>query len=140
MTKKNILFLCGANSARSQMAEGLARHLYGDDARIQSAGSQPSRVNPFAIEAMAELDISLAQHRSKSVDDIDSSKVDVVVTLCAEEVCPAFLGQAEHHHWPFADPDPKGQILSKEATLERFQQTRDDIKRRLLAEKEVLLG
>ena len=140
MQKKNILFLCVANSARSQMAEGLARHLYGEDAHIQSAGSQPSQVNPSAIEAMAELNISLAEHRSKSVDDIDPSSVDVVITLCAEEVCPAFLGQTKRHHWPFADPDPKGLILSKEASLERFQQARDAIKRRLLSEKEVLLG
>ena len=139
MPKKNILFLCVANSARSQMAEGLARHLYGEDAHIQSAGSQPSRVNPFAIEAMAELDISLAQHQSKSVDDIDPSSVDVVITLCAEEVCPAFLGQTKRHHWPFSDPDPKGQPLTKAATLERFQRARDAIQQRLIAEKKALL-
>ena len=139
MLKKNILFLCVANSARSQMAEGLARDLYGERANIQSAGSQPSRVNPFAIEAMSELGLALGEHRSKSVGEIDPSSVDVVITLCAEEVCPAFLGKAQRHHWPFPDPDPQGQKLSKEATLERFQQARDAIKQRLIVEKAALL-
>ena len=139
MPKKNILFLCVANSARSQMAEGLARDLYGEMANIQSAGSQPSQVNPFAVEAMNELGITLGEHRSKSVEEIDPASVDVVITLCAEEVCPAFLGQAQRLHWPFTDPDPKGQAISDEATLERFQHARDGIKKRLIIEKAALL-
>src|SRR3546814_4196774 len=83
----NVLFLCVANSARSQMAEGLARTLLDDRATVASAGSQPSQVNPYAVEAMAEIGIDISGQHSKSVADIDPASVDVVVTLCAEEVC-----------------------------------------------------
>src|SRR5437660_1784371 len=99
-----LLFLCVANSARSQMAEGLARALFGDAARVQSAGSRPSRVNPYAVAVMAELGIDLTVHTSKSVDTIDPRTVDTVVTLCAEEVCPVLLGAARRLHWPIDDP------------------------------------
>src|SRR3546814_9614205 len=88
-----ILFLCVANSARSQMAEGLTRYLLGDRATVMSAGSAPSRVNPYAVEAMAEIGIDISGHRSKSVDDIDPAEVDLVVTLCAEEDCPVLPGR-----------------------------------------------
>src|SRR5262245_18671150 len=97
--KPGILFLCVANSARSQIAEGLARARLGDRATVQSAGSRPSRVNPCAIEVMHEIWIDLAGHRSKSVDAIDPATVDLVITLCAEEVCPVFLGGARRLHW-----------------------------------------
>src|SRR5258706_9725985 len=102
--KPSLLFLCVANSARSQMAEGLARMMFGDRATLQSAGSQPSRVNPYAIEVMREVGADLASHTSKSVDTIDPSSVDTVITLCAEEVCPVFLGTARRLHWPIPDP------------------------------------
>lgn len=127
----SVLFLCVANSARSQMAEGLARHLFGDTVRVQSAGSQPSRVNPYAIRAMAELDIDLAAQRSKSVDTIDPASVDLVVTLCAEEVCPAFLGSARRLHWPLQDPDRKHEDLSDDERLQHFRVARDQIRARL---------
>jgi protein-tyrosine-phosphatase len=80
----SILFLCVANSARSQMAEGLTRALFGDAVRVQSAGSQPSRVNPLAVQAMAEVDVDLSDYTSKSVQLIDPESVDLVITLCAE--------------------------------------------------------
>lgn len=127
----SLLFLCVANSARSQMAEGLARELFGDEARVQSAGSQPSRVNPFAIRAMAELEIDLSSHTSTSVDAVDASDVDLVITLCAEEVCPAFLGKAKKLHWPLADPDRKTEELTDEERLRHFRVTRDELRRRL---------
>ena len=101
---RGLLFLCVANSARSQMAEGLARAMFGDAVRVQSAGSRPSRVNPHAIAVMREVGIDITGHASKSVQDIDPATVDVVVTLCAEEVCPVFLGQAARLHWPIPDP------------------------------------
>jgi arsenate reductase (thioredoxin) len=104
MMTHRILFLCVANSARSQMAEGLARHLFGHAAAVQSAGSQPSRVNPWAIEVMREVGIDISGHASKSVSGVDPVSVDMVITLCAEEVCPAFLGQARRLHWPIPDP------------------------------------
>ena len=84
--KKSILFMCVANSARSQMAEGLARNIFGDRVPVMSAGSEPTHVNPYAIEVMRELGIDLSAHRSKSVETLDPSKVDTVITLCAEEV------------------------------------------------------
>ena len=133
MTKfGNILFLCVANSARSQMAEGLARSIFGPKTVVQSAGSEPSQVNPFAIKAMAELDISLAEHRSKSVETIDAKSVDLVITLCAEEVCPVFLSDAQRLHWPLQDPDRKNEDLSDAERLAHFRIIRDEIKARLL--------
>ena len=129
----SILFLCVANSARSQMAEGLARDLFGDAVRVQSAGSKPSRVNPVAIEAMSELGIDLSGHTSKSVETIDPASVDLVITLCAEEVCPVFLSDATRLHWPFADPDRKHEDLTDDARLAHFRATRDLIRERLAA-------
>jgi arsenate reductase len=131
----SVLFLCVANSARSQMAEGLARARFGDRVRIQSAGSQPSRVNPFAIEVMAERGISLDGHASKSVETIDPSTVDTVITLCAEEVCPVFLGNARRLHWPIEDPAPplvgEAPHLDRDSLLERFRTAADRIDGRL---------
>lgn len=130
---KSILFLCVANSARSQMAEGLARQRFGDSVRVQSAGSQPSRVNPYAIEVMGELGIDLSGHTSKSADTIEPSSVDTVVTLCAEEVCPLFLGKATRLHWPIPDPASQDPSLSREEMLARFRRARDTISEKLAA-------
>jgi arsenate reductase len=127
----SILFLCVANSARSQMAEGLARQLFGDAVRVQSAGSEPSRVNPFAIQAMAELGVDLGTHTSKSVQAIDPDSVDLVITLCAEEVCPVFLSRAPRMHWPLQDPDRKHEDLTDEERLQHFRVARDQIRARL---------
>jgi arsenate reductase len=130
----HILFLCVANSARSQMAEGLARHLFGDRAVVQSAGSAPSRVNPTAIAVMAELGVDISGHRSKSVDEIDPASVETVITLCAEEVCPVFPGRVERLHWPLPDPAQPGPEGADPArTLARFRAVRDDIRSRLEA-------
>jgi arsenate reductase len=127
----NILFLCVANSARSQMAEGLARQLLGARATVQSAGSMPSRVNPYAVDVMREIGVDLAAHSSKSVDAIDPATVDLVVTLCAEEVCPAFLGKARRLHWPIPDPATDDKSLSRAEMLQRFRTARDEIKGRI---------
>ena len=124
---KSILFLCVANSARSQMAEGLARARFGIRARVQSAGSAPSAVNPMAIDVLAELGIDIAHHTSKSVDTIDPAGVDLVVTLCAEEVCPVFLGRARRLHWPLPDPA----AAPAETKRQRFREVRDQIAARL---------
>jgi arsenate reductase len=129
--KPGILFLCVANSARSQMAEGLARQLFGDRARIQSAGSQPSRVNPYAVEVMYEIGANLASHSSKSVDTIDPATVDTVITLCAEEVCPVFLGQTRRLHWPIPDPASTDPAIGREEMLRRFRAARDSIREKL---------
>jgi arsenate reductase len=130
---KSILFLCVANSARSQMAEGFARKLFGARIAVQSAGSEPFQVNPFAIEVMREIGVDLSTHRSKSVQTIDPATVGTVITLCAEEVCPVFLGKARRLHWPIADPASKDSSLSREEMLARFRSARDEIRRRLEA-------
>jgi len=130
MTPTSILFLCVANSARSQMGEGLGRQMF-PDLRIQSAGSRPSYVNPYAIEVLAEVGIDATIHTSKSVQDIDPASVDLVITLCAEEVCPVFLGKAERLHWPIPDPASDDPSLSPEQMRERFRVGRDEIRRRL---------
>ncbi len=129
--RKGIVFLCVANSARSQMAEGLARARFGDRIRVTSAGSVPSRVNPYAIEVMAERGIDLSAHASKSVETIDPTSVDLVVTLCAEEVCPVLLGEAKRLHWPIDDPASSDPSLPRETMLERFRTARDRIDARL---------
>lgn len=126
-----ILFMCVANSARSQMAEGWARALLGDRVRVQSAGTRPSRVNPYAIEVMAEAGVDLAGQSSKSVEAIDPATVDTVITLCAEEVCPVFLGKARRLHWPIQDPASDDPSLSREDMLARFRTARDQIRARM---------
>ncbi|QYX67033.1 arsenate reductase ArsC (plasmid) [Shewanella putrefaciens] len=127
---KNILFLCVANSARSQMAEGLAKQYLPADIVVQSAGSQPSTLNPYAVKAMAELGIDINEHYSKAVEDINSSEVDTVITLCAEEVCPVFLGKVQRLHWPINEPSAGRE--TQEQLLQGFRIARDEIKQHVL--------
>jgi arsenate reductase (thioredoxin) len=134
-----ILFMCVANSARSQMAEGLARNLL-TDVQVMSAGSQPSKVNPYAIEALAEQWIDISGHRSKSVDEIDPNQVDLVITLCAEEVCPVFPGRVRRLHWPIPDPASNDPALTPEQMRARFRTARDQIKEKLLSQRSMLEG
>jgi arsenate reductase (thioredoxin) len=131
MNTKSILFLCVANSARSQMAEALARHRFGDRVRAQSAGSRPSQVNPYALRALTELSVDTHGLHSKHVDTIDPATVELVITLCAEEECPVFLGSFRRLSWAMPDPDRKGEDLSDEARLQHFRDTRDAIDKRL---------
>jgi arsenate reductase len=126
---RHILFLCVANSARSQMAEGIARSVSPASVKISSAGSRPSKVNPFAIRALDEIGIDIHAHRSKSVDEIDPTDVDAVITLCAEEVCPVFLGKARRFHWGL--PDPAGTGTNDEEQLQAFRDVRDELRRRI---------
>ena len=129
MHPTHILFLCVANSARSQMAEGIARSIAPESVRISSAGSAPSSVNPLAVGALAEEGIDIGHHRSKSVEELEGDDIDVVITLCAEEVCPVWLGQAQRLHWPLRDPaDAAG---DEGARLQAFRDVRDELKRRL---------
>lgn len=124
-----ILFLCVANSARSQMAEGLARHLFGDRVSVQSAGSVPTRVNPHAIEALAELGIDISTQYSKNVADIPPESIDIVITLCTEEVCPIYPGRVERLHWPLPDPA----AAPPDHARERFRQVREMLREKLVA-------
>jgi len=129
--KPGLLFLCVANSARSQMAEGLARMLFGDELSVQSAGSDPSGVNPYAVEVMKELGVDLGAHSSKSVQTIDPDTVHTVITLCAEEVCPVFLANARRLHWPIPDPASNDPSVPREQMLARFRAARDSIRAKL---------
>lgn len=131
MKMGKLLFLCVANSARSQMAEGLARHLFGDEVEVASAGSQPSRLNPLAVEAMAELGIDISGHASKAVDSLDAGRFDWVVTLCADEVCPVLPGNVKRLHWPIADPASVDPALDADGARAAFRTARDQILSRL---------
>lgn len=113
------------------MAEGLARSMFGDRLVVQSAGSQATSVNPHAIEVMREIGIDLSGHRSKSVELIDPESVDIVITLCAEEVCPVFLAKARRLHWPIPDPASRDPAMTRAMMLERFRAARDTLKQRL---------
>ncbi len=126
-----ILFLCVANSARSQMAEGLARKLAPKDIAIHSAGSAPASVHPLATQVMAELGIDLGTHSSKGVTDIPAEDIDLAITLCAEEVCPVFTHDVTKLHWPH--PDPAADGTEGAVVLASFRRVRDQIRERLVA-------
>ena len=111
------------------MAEGLARQIFGERADVSSAGSNPAPVNPHAVEAMAEIGIDITGQFSKSVDTIDLSGLDLVVTLCAEEVCPILPGRVRRLHWPILDPATQ----AKGAPKARFRTTRDVIRENIRA-------
>ncbi|RAP38920.1 hypothetical protein DID80_01655 [Candidatus Marinamargulisbacteria bacterium SCGC AAA071-K20] len=117
--RSNILILCTGNSCRSQMAEGIARHLYGHSCNVFSAGTKPSTVNEHAIAVMKEIDIDISGHSSKSVDDLKDQPFNLVITVCdnAKESCPVFLGKHKKLHWSFEDP--VGQ------SIEKFREVRD---------------
>ena len=117
---RTIVFLCVANAGRSQVAEGLARAMApaGDGYRFFSAGSHPGRLNPFAVRALAEEGIDIAHHRSKGLDDVPLAQADVIVTLCADEVCPYVPGTVQRLHWPLPDPND----------LEDFRSVRDELR------------
>lgn len=128
---KKVLFLCVANSARSQMAEGLLRHEMSDQVKVESAGSFPSRVHPFAIQSMKELGIDISSHRSKGVNELDANAFDYVITLCQSEVCPALTTQTQRLHWPIEDP-ARG-ARTEDELLDGFREARDKIQSRIRA-------
>ncbi len=103
--KRRVLFLCTHNSARSQMAEGILRNLYGDKFEVFSAGTEPSRVNPYAIRAMQEIGIDISENTSKSIEGFQEMNIDYVVTVCdhAKKSCPTFPGAKHNIHKGFID-------------------------------------
>lgn len=129
--KKRVLILCTGNSARSQMAEGLLRHIAGDRFEVESGGVEPSHVRPQAIEAMRERGIDISEHRSKSVDEFAGQDFDYVITVCdnANERCPVFPGKTERIHWSF--DDPAAAEGDEAARLAVFRRVRDEIESRL---------
>ena len=126
---RHILFLCVANSSRSQIAEGIARSIAPPEVKVSSAGSSPSSVRPQAIQVLREIGIDISGHRSKGLDSIDAGSVDTVITLCAEEVCPVFLGKADRVYWGL--PDPAAVTGTEETRLNAFRSVRDELLRRL---------
>jgi arsenate reductase len=126
-----LLFLCVANSARSQMAEGIARSLAPAGTRIWSAGSRPTSVRPEAVAVLDEIGIDISHHRSKAIEEIPTAEIDTVVTLCSEEECPLFSGRASRLHWGL--PDPAAVSGSEAERLAAFRQVRDELRGRIEA-------
>lgn len=128
MPKKKVLFLCTANSCRSQMAEGIANHFLGDRLEAVSAGTEASFVNPRAVQVLREIGVDISGHRSKNLDEFSGRKFDYVITLCgdASEKCPLFFGGAERIHLGFSDP-AKAQGTEEEV-MDEFRRIRDEIR------------
>lgn len=126
--KKKVLFLCTANSCRSQMAEGIANNFLGDRIEAVSAGTEASYVNPRAIAVLKEIGIDISLNRSKNLDEFAGQAFDFVITLCgdANEKCPLFWGDAQRIHLGF--PDPAKATGSEDEIMAEFRRVRDEIK------------
>ena len=131
MPARRVLFLCTHNSARSQMAEGLLRHLGGDRFEVHSAGTEATRVRPLAIKAMNELGIDIATQRSKTLDPYVDQRFDYVITVCddANESCPIFPNATHRLHWSL--PDPSKATGTETEQLGIYRQVRDDLRKRI---------
>ena len=129
--KKRVLFICTHNSARSQMAEGLLRHLGDERFEVFSAGTEATYVRPMAIRAMAELGIDISQQQSKTLDRYLNEPFNDVITVCdsAAEACPVFPGAALRRHWSFEDPSKA--TGSESEQLEVYRRVRDEIRSRI---------
>lgn len=125
LDQKRVLFLCVHNSSRSQMAEALVNHRLGDGYLVFSAGSEPTSLDPRAVTVMAEIGIDISRNRPKSVEELRGEDFDLVITLCAEEVCPAWMESGEKIHLPF--PEPKGFTGTEDEILEQYRTLREDI-------------
>ena len=134
--KRRVLFICTHNSARSQMAEGLLRHLGSNRFEVFSAGTQATFVRPLAIKAMAELGIDISKQQSKTLDRYLDEPFDDVITVCdtAAETCPIFPGAAHRRHWSFIDPSKA--TGSENEQLAVYRRVRDEIHSRI--EQELL--
>jgi len=129
LSKKKVLFLCTANSARSQMAEALINHDMGDRYEAFSAGTSPTAPRPEALQVLAEIGIDHSRARSKSLDEFESQSFDYVITLCgaANETCPLFFGGVERSHLGFEDPSRV--TGTEEEVLTAFRRVRDQIRK-----------
>jgi arsenate reductase len=128
---RNILFLCTGNACRSQMAEGFARAIAGERARVGSAGIEAHGQNARAVAVMREVDIDISNQRSTRVDDEMLAAADLVVTVCghADEQCPVLPAGVRREHWPL--PDPARASGDEQAIMARFRAVRDDIRNRV---------
>ena len=137
--KTKVLFLCTGNSCRSQMAEGLARHLKGNRIDAYSAGIETHGINPYAVTVMKEIGIDISNQRSKHVSEFANIKFDLVITVCdhAQKSCPIFHGNTKVVHVGFDDsPKLAAACESEEAKFDCYRCVRDEIKRFV----ETLLG
>ena len=131
MDKKKVIFICTGNACRSQMAEGLLRHMAGNKFEVYSAGSHPSRLHPASVAVMAEWGIDIARHTAEPIDDYLDTGIDIAITVCdnAQQSCPTFPGNVEQIHWGLDDPyhgwgaDPED--------LPPYRETRDELKKRI---------
>ena len=125
----NILFLCVGNSARSQIAEGLAKEMLPSNFIVESAGSSPTGyIHEEALATMKEIGIDISNQSSKSFEDLNDdfkNNIDFVITLCAEEVCPIIKNNAKKIHWP--NPDPANENISENQQRILFRKTRENI-------------
>lgn len=126
LAPRHLLFLCVANSARSQLAEGIGRSLAPEGVRVSSAGSEPTTIRPEALEALREVKIDGGGLHSKGMQEVERP-VDAVITLCAEEVCPVWLERAWRLHWALPDPA----AVEGPRRMDAFRQVRDELIRRL---------
>lgn len=128
MNRKRVLILCTGNSARSQMAEGLLRHDWGDRFEVESAGTRPGTVRPEAIAVMKELGIDISAHRSKHVDEFAGRDFDYVLTVCdnARDNCPVHAGHGSRIHHAFDDPAALPGTEAERLAL--FRRVRDEIR------------
>ena len=129
-----VLFLCTHNSARSQMAEGLLRHLASEHFEVMSAGTEATHLRPLAVQAMDELGIDISAQESKTLERCLGESFDYVITVCddANEACPTFPGARRRLHWSFEDPSQAGG--TEEERLQVFRLVRDKIKERIETE------
>ena len=129
--RPRVLILCTANSARSQMAEGLLRHLAGGRVSVRSAGVAPSHLNPLAIRAMDQIGVDIRAQRSQHVNEFLREPFDAVITVCdlAAETCPTFPGRVQRIHWSLPDPAAAGG--DEMQRLAAFARVRDELRRRL---------
>lgn len=130
-TPIRVLFVCTHNSARSQIAEALLRHYGGDDFEVRSAGTEATRVNPYAIRVLDELGIDWSDARSKAITEFLDQRFDYVITVCdrARETCPVFPGSENTLHWGLDDPsEVQG---TDEQRLAAFRRTQLEVTSRL---------
>lgn len=130
-SKKRVLFVCTGNSARSQIAEGLLRHISKGEVEAFSAGTQPQPVNPLAVRVMSEAGVDISNHRSKSVATFADQSFDFVITVCdrAKEECPRWPGQVDYIHWSIDDPARVGG--PEDERLKAFRKARDELRQRI---------
>ncbi len=131
--KQKVLFLCTGNSCRSQIGEGLLRHLAGDKFDVYSAGVEPSRLHPMSILVMNEIQIDISNQTSDDVNDYLDAGIDIVISVCdhAAQTCPTFPGNVQRIHWSIKDPFHGWDV--DESKLPDYRRTRDDLKGRIEA-------